>query len=116
MTKRILSMILALSMMLSLVPVSAFADAGEVSFFAPSETAELEEHNTPVLTVISPGNDLDIDDNHEPYNTTNPSMTSGENWSYDKATGTLTLRTYSQTSTDTLSFYFAGKTIYVKNW
>ena len=113
MTKRILSMFLALSMMLSLVPVSAFADTGGGIFFAPSETAELEEHNAPVLTVISPGNDLDIDGNNEPYNINDPSKTSGEKWNYDKTTGTLTLYTY-QTSTDTPSFYFAGKTIHVK--
>ena len=62
MTKRFISMVLALSMLLSLMPVSAFADTGGGIFSTPPEIAELEERNAADTSIKSPGNDLGIKD------------------------------------------------------
>ena len=88
MKKRIVSMILALSMMLSILPVSAFADAG-AGF---SSTAE----ETNSITYSSQNEHEDVGTNAETNNTvvkikigTNglPKAASGTGWSFDETTG-----------------------------
>ena len=88
MKKRIVSMILALSMMLSILPVSAFADAG-AGF---SSTAE----ETNSITYSSENEYEDVGTNSETKNQvvkikigTNglPKAASGTGWSYDETTG-----------------------------
>ena len=88
MKKRIVSMILALSMMLSILPVSAFADAG-AGF---SSTAE----ETNSITYSSENEHEDVGTNEETKNQvvkiktgTNglPKAASGTGWSYDETTG-----------------------------
>ena len=88
MKKRIVSMILALSMVLSILPVSAFADAG-AGF---SSTAE----ETNSITYSSQNGHEDVGTNSETNNQvvkikigTNglPKAASGTGWSYDETTG-----------------------------
>ena len=89
MKKRIVSMILALSMVLSILPVSAFADAGA----GPSSVAT-EETNS--ITYSSKNEYEDVGTNSETNNQvvkiktgTNglPKAASGTGWSYDETTG-----------------------------
>ena len=89
MKKRIVSMILALSMMLSILPVSAFADAG-----AGLSSAAAEETNS--ITYSSENKHEDVGTNSETKNQvvkiktgTNglPKAASGTGWSFDETTG-----------------------------
>ena len=89
MKKRIVSMILALSMMLSILPVSAFADAG-----AGLSSAAAEETNS--ITYSSENEYEDVGTNSETKNQvvkiktgTNglPKAATGTGWSYDETTG-----------------------------
>ena len=89
MKKRIVSMILALSMMLSILPVSAFADAG-----AGLSSAATEETNS--ITYSSQNGHEDVGTNSETNNQvvkikigTNglPKAAAGTGWSYDETTG-----------------------------
>ena len=89
MKKRIVSMILALSMVLSILPVSAFADAGA----GPSSVAT-EETNS--ITYSSQNEYEDVGTNSETKNQvvkikigTNglPKAASGTGWSFDETTG-----------------------------
>ena len=89
MKKRIVSMILALSMMLSILPVSAFADAG-----AGLSSAAAEETNS--ITYSSENEYEDVGKNSETKNQvvkietgTNglPKAASGTGWSFDETTG-----------------------------
>ena len=88
MKKRIVSMILALSMMLSILPVSAFADAGAGLSSAAEETNS--------ITYSSENEHEDVGTNSETNNQvvkikigTNglPKAASGTGWSYDVTTG-----------------------------
>ena len=87
MKKRIVSMILALSMVLSILPVSAFADAG-----AGLSSAAAEETNS--ITYSSQNKHEDVGTNSETKNQvvkikigTNglPKAASGTGWSYDSS-------------------------------
>ena len=89
MKKRIVSMILALSMMLSILPVSAFADAG-----AGLSSAVAEETNS--ITYSSEDEHEAVGTNSETKNQvvkikigTNglPKAASGTGWSFDETTG-----------------------------
>ena len=89
MKKRIVSMILALSMVLSILPVSAFADAG-----AGLSSAAAEETNS--ITYSSKNEYEDVGTNSETNNQvvkikigTNglPKAASGTGWSFDETTG-----------------------------
>ena len=89
MKKRIVSMILALSMVLSILPVSAFADAG-----AGLSSAAAEETNS--ITDSSENEYEDVGTNSETKNQvvkikigTNglPKAASGTGWSFDETTG-----------------------------
>ena len=89
MKKRIVSMILALSMMLSILPVSAFADAG-----AGFSSAVAEETNS--ITYGSVGEHEDVGRNSETNNQVVkiktganglPKAASGTGWSYDETAG-----------------------------
>ena len=89
MKKRIVSMILALSMMLSILPVSAFADAG-----AGLSSAVAEETNS--ITYSSENEHEAVGTNSETNNQvvkiktgTNglPKAATGTGWSYDETTG-----------------------------
>ena len=89
MKKRIVSMILALSMMLSILPVSAFADAG-----AGLSSAAAKETNS--ITYSSQNEHEDVGMNSETNNQvvkiktgTNglPKAASGTGWSFDETTG-----------------------------
>ena len=89
MKKRIVSMILALSMVLSILPVSAFADAG-----AGLSSATAEETNS--ITYSSENEYEDVGTNSETKNQvvkikigTNglPKAASGTGWSFDETTG-----------------------------
>ena len=89
MKKRIVSMILALSMMLSILPVSAFADAG-----AGLSSAAAEETNS--ITYSSEDEHEAVGTNSETKNQvvkikigTNglPKAATGTGWSYDETTG-----------------------------
>ena len=88
MKKRIVSMILALSMMLSILPVSAFADAGARVSSAAEETNS--------ITYGSVGEHEDVGRNSETNNQVVkiktganglPKAASGTGWSYDETTG-----------------------------
>ena len=94
MTKRIISMLLALSMLLSICPVSAFADPGGRISFAPSGTAEPEaenENNDEPSTT-----DLRINQNGYPYKYTegqaagnldgSDAISDGTGWEYKGGT------------------------------
>ena len=92
MKKRIVSMILALSMMLSILPVSAFADAG-AGF---SSTAE----ETNSITYSSQNEHEDVGTNAETNNTVVkikfgaaglPMALTGTGWSYDETAKSLTI-------------------------
>ena len=89
MKKRIVSMILALSMVLSILPVSAFADAG-----AGLSSAAAEETNS--ITYGSVGEHEDVGRNSETNNQVVkiktganglPKAASGTGWSYDETAG-----------------------------
>ena len=89
MKKRIVSMILALSMMLSILPVSAFADAG-----AGLSSAVAEETNS--ITYSSENEHEAVGTNSETNNQVVkiktganglPKAASGTGWSYDETTG-----------------------------
>ncbi|WP_348816772.1 InlB B-repeat-containing protein [Faecalibacterium prausnitzii] len=89
MKKRIVSMILALSMVLSILPVSAFADAG-----AGLSSAAVEETNS--ITYSSKNEYEDVGTNSETNNQvvkiktgTNglPKAAAGTGWSFDETTG-----------------------------
>ena len=93
MKKRIVSMILALSMMLSILPVSAFADAG-----AGLSSAAAEETNS--ITYSSEDEHEAVGTNSETKNQvvkikigTNglPEEQSGTGWSYDSSNNWLTI-------------------------
>ena len=88
MKKRIVSMILALSMMLSILPVSAFADAGARVSSAAKETNS--------ITYGSVGEHEDVGRNSETNNQVVkiktganglPKAASGTGWSYDETAG-----------------------------
>ena len=88
MKKRIVSMILALSMMLSILPVSAFADAGAGLSSAAEETNS--------ITYSSQNGHEDVGTNSETNNQvvkiktgTNglPKAAAGTGWSFDETTG-----------------------------
>ena len=92
MKKRIVSMILALSMMLSILPVSAFADAGA----GLSSTAE----ETNSITYSSQNEYEDVGTNAETNNTVVkikfgaaglPMALTGTGWSYDETAKSLTI-------------------------
>ena len=92
MKKRIVSMILALSMMLSILPVSAFADAGAGLSSAVEETNSIayssENEHEAVGTNSETNNQvvkIKIDTNGL------PKAASGTGWSYDDATKSLTI-------------------------
>lgn len=73
MKKRIVSMILALSMVLSILPVSAFADAGTSAAAAETTAAGTNEETTnPVVTIEIGADGL-------------PEEQSGTGWSYDSS-------------------------------
>ena len=79
MKKRIVSMILALSMVLSILPVSAFADAGTSA--AAAETTAVgtnEETTNPVVKIKIGADGL-------------PEEQSGTGWSYDSSNNWLTI-------------------------
>ena len=79
MKKRIVSMILALSMVLSILPVSAFADAGTSAAAAETTAAGTNEETTnPVVTIEIGANGL-------------PEKQSGTGWSYDSSNNWLTI-------------------------
>ena len=79
MKKRIVSMILALSMVLSILPVSAFADAGTSAAAAETTAAGTNEETTnPVVTIKIGANGL-------------PEEQSGTGWSYDSSNNWLTI-------------------------
>ena len=89
MKKRIVSMILALSMVLSILPVSAFADAG-----AGLSSAAAEETNS--ITYSSQNEHEDVGTNAETNNTVVkikfgaaglPKAAAGTGWSFDETTG-----------------------------
>ena len=93
MKKRIVSMILALSMMLSILPVSAFADAG-----AGLSSAAAEETNS--ITYSSQNEHEDVGTNAETNNTVVkikfgaaglPMALTGTGWSYDETAKSLTI-------------------------
>ena len=92
MKKRIVSMILALSMMLSILPVSAFADAGAGLSSAAEETNS--------ITYSSENEHEDVGTNSETNNQVVkikidtdglPKAATGTGWSYDDATKSLTI-------------------------
>ena len=92
MKKRIVSMILALSMMLSILPVSAFADAGA------GLSSAVEETNS--ITYSSENEHEDVGTNSETNNQVVkikfgaaglPKAQTGTGWSYDDATKSLTI-------------------------
>ncbi|MBD9004256.1 MAG: hypothetical protein EGR21_07550, partial [Faecalibacterium prausnitzii] len=92
MKKRIVSMILALSMVLSILPVSAFADAGA----GLSSTAE----ETNSITYSSQNEHEDVGTNAETNNTVVkikfgaaglPMALTGTGWSYDETAKSLTI-------------------------
>ena len=126
MKKRIVSMILALSMMLSILPVSAFADAG-----AGLSSAAAEETNS--ITYSSENEYEDVGTNSETKNQvvkiktgTNglPKAASGTGWSFDETTG-LTITGVENTnieyildgpvSCDVTICNAAGVTVYLLN-
>ena len=79
MKKRIVSMILALSMVLSILPVSAFADAGTSAAAAETTAAGTNEETTnPVVTIEIGADGL-------------PEKQSGTGWSYDSSNNWLTI-------------------------
>ena len=93
MKKRIVSMILALSMMLSILPVSAFADAG-----AGLSSAAAEETNS--ITYEKENDSEAVGTNSETNNQVVkikfgaaglPMALTGTGWSYDDATKSLTI-------------------------
>ena len=95
MKKRILSLVLALSMMISLFPVSALAQT------PGGGTAALAEENG--TTYDGP---LEIDNDPDSKNYGKPTTEGGENWTYEDSMLTLNSGTYN----------FSGKTVtcYVK--
>lgn len=95
MKKRILSLVLALSMMISLFPVSALAQT------TGGGTAVLAEENG--TTYDGP---LEIDNDPDSKNYGKPTTEGGENWTYEDSMLTLNSGTYD----------FSGKTVtcYVK--
>ena len=95
MKKRILSLVLALSMMISLFPVSALAQT------PGGGTAVLAEENG--TTYDGP---LEIDNDPDSKNYGKPTTEGGENWTYEDSMLTLNSGTYN----------FSGKTVtcYVK--
>ena len=79
MKKRIVSMILALSMVLSILPVSAFADAGTSAAAAETTAAGTNEETTnPVVTIKIGADGL-------------PEEKSGPGWSYDSSNNWLAI-------------------------
>ena len=79
MKKRIVSMILALSMVLSILPVSAFADAGTSAAAAETTAAGTNEETTnPVVTIKIGADGL-------------PEKQSGIGWSYDSSNNWLAI-------------------------
>lgn len=79
MKKRIVSMILALSMVLSILPVSAFADAGTSAAAAETTAAGTNEETTnPVVTIKIGADGL-------------PEEQSGPGWSYDSSNNWLAI-------------------------
>ena len=79
MKKRIVSMILALSMVLSILPVSAFADAGASAAAAETTAAGTNEETTnPVVTIEIGADGL-------------PEKQSGTGWSYDSSNNWLAI-------------------------
>lgn len=79
MKKRIVSMILALSMVLSILPVSAFADAGTSAAAAETTAAGTNEETTNSVVTIKIGADG------------LPMALTGTGWSYDNVTKSLTI-------------------------
>lgn len=79
MKKRIVSMILALSMVLSILPVSAFADAGTSAAAAETTAAGTNEETTNSVVTIKIGvKGL-------------PEEQSGTGWSYDSSNNWLAM-------------------------
>ena len=79
MKKRIVSMILALSMVLSILPVSAFADAGTSAAAAETTAAGTNEETTNPVVTIKIGADG------------RPEKQSGTGWSYDSSNNWLAI-------------------------
>ena len=79
MKKRIVSMILALSMVLSILPVSAFADAGTSAAAAETTAAGTNEETTNSVVTIEIGADG------------LPEKQSGTGWSYDSSNNWLAI-------------------------
>ena len=79
MKKRIVSMILALSMVLSILPVSAFADAGTSAAAAETTAAGTNEETTNSVVTIKIGADG------------LPEEKSGPGWSYDSSNNWLAI-------------------------
>ena len=79
MKKRIVSMILALSMVLSILPVSAFADAGTSAAAAETTAAGTNEETTNSVVTIKIGADG------------RPEEQSGTGWSYDSSNNWLAI-------------------------
>lgn len=80
MKKRIVSMILALSMVLSILPVSAFADAGASAAAAETTAAGTNEETTNSVVTIKIGADDGL-----------PEEQSGTGWSYDSSNNWLAI-------------------------
>lgn len=95
MKKRIVSMILALSMMLSILPVSAFADAGAGLSSAVEETNSITyEKETDSEAVGTDGTDPETQKQVVKIKIGTdglPKAATGTGWSYDDATKSLTI-------------------------
>lgn len=96
MKKRILSLVLALSMMISLFPVSALAQT------PGGGTAEMAEENgttaTPIITIGSDGK---------------PTTEGGENWTYEDSMLTLNSGTYDFSGKRSLAM---SRSVAVRRW
>lgn len=117
MKKRILSMILALSMMLSILPVSAFADAG-----AGLSSAAAEETNS--ITYSSQSDYEDVGTNAETQNQVVkikfgdaglPKAAAGTGWSYTDAGKMLTINGVGNAKTEYILDGTVNCTVFLNN-
>ena len=100
MKKRILSLVLALSMMISLFPVSALAQT------PGGGTAEMAEENG--TTYDGP---LEIDNDPDSKNYGKPTTEGGENWTYGDSMLTLNSGTYNFSAPVTCGVIINGATV-----
>ena len=117
MKKRIVSMILALSMMLSILPVSAFADAG-----AGLSSAAAEETNS--ITYSAQSDYEDVGTNAETQNQVVkikfgdaglPKAAAGTGWSYTDAGRMLTINGVANANTEYILDGTVGCTVFLNN-